>query len=53
MLLEWGILKGNNTGIDGIEIRTMLIRGASRMRINRLIISGGMVKLIFMVFLKL
>lgn len=30
MLLEWGILKGNNTGIDGIEIRTMLIRGAQK-----------------------
>lgn len=30
MLLEWGILKGNNTGIDGVEIRSMLIRGAER-----------------------
>lgn len=30
MLLEWGILKGNNTSIDGVEIRSMLIRGANR-----------------------
>lgn len=27
MLLEWGILRGNNAGIDGVEIRSMLIRG--------------------------
>ena len=30
MLLEWGIIKGNNTDIDGFDIKSMLIRGAKR-----------------------
>lgn len=30
MLLEWGIVKGNNTEIDGFDIKSMLIRGAKR-----------------------
>lgn len=30
MLLEWGIIKGNNTDIDGFDIKSLLIRGAKR-----------------------
>lgn len=30
MLLEWGIIKGNNTTMDGGDIKSMLIRGAQK-----------------------
>lgn len=30
MLLEWGIVRGNNPSMDGIDIKSMLIRGAKR-----------------------
>ena len=30
MILEWGILRGNYTGIDTVEIKKFLIRGAKR-----------------------
>lgn len=30
MLLEWGIVRGNYTQMDSIEIRNLLIRGATR-----------------------
>ena len=30
MLLEWGIIKGNNTTMDGGDVKSMLIRGAQK-----------------------
>lgn len=30
MLMEWGVVRGNNSSIDGIEIKKMIIRGAKK-----------------------
>ena len=30
MLLEWGIIKGNHTAMDGFDVKSMLIRGAKK-----------------------
>lgn len=30
MLFQWGIVEGNNNSMDGIQIKTMLLRGAKR-----------------------
>ena len=30
LLLEWAVLRGNYTGISGVELKTFLIRGAKR-----------------------
>lgn len=30
MLMEWGVIKGNNTEMDGFDIKSLLIRGAKR-----------------------
>jgi hypothetical protein len=30
MLLEWGIVRGNYPGIDSVEVKKFLIRGAQR-----------------------